>query len=164
MKILLDECLPTDFRHSFRAQEAHSAQWAGLKGKKNGELLNAAELAGYAVLLTVDQGLAYQQNLTERKLCVISIRSRTNQLEDLLALVPAIENALKTINLGEVVRIEISQRHSGSWLLLPPARLYKIPIHSTDHLQRNTLWTHSLAFADICALAERFRVHLPHHS
>lgn len=30
MKILLDECLPLDFRHSFSGHEAHTAQWAGL--------------------------------------------------------------------------------------------------------------------------------------
>ena len=29
MKILLDECLPVDFRHSFQAHEAHTAEWAG---------------------------------------------------------------------------------------------------------------------------------------
>ena len=46
---------PVDFRHSFPGHEAHSAEWAGLKGKKNGELLQAAEGAGYQVLLTVDQ-------------------------------------------------------------------------------------------------------------
>jgi hypothetical protein len=55
MKILLNECLPLDFRHSFPGHDAHTAQWAGLKGKKNGELLRAAEVAGYDVLLTVDQ-------------------------------------------------------------------------------------------------------------
>jgi hypothetical protein len=45
MKILLDECLPLD----------HTVQWAGFKGKQNGELLRAAEADGYDVLLTVDQ-------------------------------------------------------------------------------------------------------------
>ena len=54
MKILLDVCLPVDFRHSFPTHGAHTAQWAGLKGKGNGELLRAAEIAGYDVLLTVD--------------------------------------------------------------------------------------------------------------
>ena len=29
MKILLDECLPLDFRHSFPGHEAHTVQWAG---------------------------------------------------------------------------------------------------------------------------------------
>jgi hypothetical protein len=42
MKILSDECLPLDLRHSFPSHAAQTAQWAGLKGKKNGELLLAA--------------------------------------------------------------------------------------------------------------------------
>ena len=52
MRVLLDECLPVDFRHSIPGHEVHTAQWAGLKSKTNGELLQAAELAGYEVLLT----------------------------------------------------------------------------------------------------------------
>ncbi|HME07758.1 MAG TPA: hypothetical protein VKG25_11930 [Bryobacteraceae bacterium] len=42
MKILLDECLPVDFRHSFAKHDAHTVEWAGFKSKKNGELLLAA--------------------------------------------------------------------------------------------------------------------------
>jgi predicted nuclease of predicted toxin-antitoxin system len=61
MKVLLDECLPIDFRHELRKHEVHTAQWAGLKGKKNGELLRAAEAAGYDVFLNVDQGIPHQQ-------------------------------------------------------------------------------------------------------
>jgi predicted nuclease of predicted toxin-antitoxin system len=105
MKILLDECLPLDFRHSFPGHDAHSVEWAGLKGKKNGELLRDAELAGYEVLLTVDQGIPYQQNLAGRKLSIIPIRSRTNQLEDLLPLLEAILMALETMPPGRIVPI-----------------------------------------------------------
>jgi hypothetical protein len=47
MRIPLDECLPLDFRHSFPGHETHTAQWAGFKSKKNGDLLLAAESAGY---------------------------------------------------------------------------------------------------------------------
>ena len=36
---------------------------------KNGELLDAAETAGFGLLLTCDQNIRYQQNLTGRKLC-----------------------------------------------------------------------------------------------
>lgn len=82
MRILLDECLPVDFRHSFPMYEAHTAQWAGLKGKKNGELLRATELAGYDVLLTIDQGIPYQNNFAGRRLSIILVRARTNQMED----------------------------------------------------------------------------------
>ena len=105
MKILLDECLPLDFRHSFPGHDTHSAEWAGLKGKKNGELLRDAELAGYEVLLTVDQGIPHQQNLAGGKLAVIAIRSRTNQLEDLLPLVEAILSALEGMSPGQIVPI-----------------------------------------------------------
>ena len=76
-----------------------------MKGKKNGERLRDAELAGYEVLLTVDQGIPHQQNLAGRKLSIIPIRSRTNQLEDLLPLVEAILNALETMAPGQIVPI-----------------------------------------------------------
>ena len=105
MKILLDECPPLDFRHNFPGHDAHTAEWTGLKGRKNGELLRDAELAGYDVLLTVDQGIPHQQNVARRKLTIIAIRSRTNQLEDLLPLVGAILNALKTATPGQIVHI-----------------------------------------------------------
>jgi len=79
MKILLDECLPLDFRHSFPGRDVHTVQWAGFKGKKNGELLRAAELAGYNVLLTVDQGIPHQQNLVNRTISVIAIHAKTHR-------------------------------------------------------------------------------------
>lgn len=106
MKVLLDECLPLDFRRSFPGHDVHSAEWAGLKGKKNGDLLRDAELAGYEVLLTVDQGISHQQNLSGRKLSIILIRSRTNQLEELLPFVDAILNALESMIPGQTVPIE----------------------------------------------------------
>src|SRR5713226_3411266 len=97
MRILLDECLPVDFRHSFPDHDVNTAQWAGLKGKKNGELLRAAEAAGYDVLLTVDQGIPHQQSPARRALSIILVRSRTNQIEDLVPLVDPILQALETI-------------------------------------------------------------------
>ena len=105
MKILLDECLPFDFRHSFPNHDVHTAQWAGLKGKANSELLRAAEFAGYDVLLTVDQGIPQKQRGGSRKLAIILIRARTNQMEDLLPLAGAVSEALRRITPGRVVRI-----------------------------------------------------------
>jgi predicted nuclease of predicted toxin-antitoxin system len=105
MKILLDECLPLDLRHSFPTHDAHTAQWAGLKGARNGELLRAAEMAGYNVLLTVDQGIPHQRSPTGSRLSIILLRSQTNQIEDLLPLVTAILQTLQTIGPGETVAI-----------------------------------------------------------
>jgi predicted nuclease of predicted toxin-antitoxin system len=106
MKILLDECLPLDFRHSFANHDAHTVEWAGLKGKKNGELLHAAELAGYEVLLTVDQGISHQQSLVGRKISIIPIRAKTNQMKDLLVFAEAVLDTLRTIGPGQVMPIE----------------------------------------------------------
>jgi predicted nuclease of predicted toxin-antitoxin system len=105
MKILLDECLPVDFRHSFPSHDVHTVQWAGFKGKKNGELLQAATIAGYDVLITVDQGIPRHKSSGSQKISIILIRSRTNQMEDLLPLAPAIVNALESIQHGQTVVI-----------------------------------------------------------
>jgi predicted nuclease of predicted toxin-antitoxin system len=105
VKILLDECLPIDFRHSFPSHEAHTAEWAGLKGRKNGDLLRSAEAAGYDVLLTVDQGIPHQQPPANRRISIILIRARTNQLEDLLPLVDAILSALETAEPGRTSEV-----------------------------------------------------------
>lgn len=42
--------------------------WATLR---NGDLLRAAEDAGYEVMVTADQDLSYQQNLSEHKLALV---------------------------------------------------------------------------------------------
>jgi hypothetical protein len=102
VKILLDECLPVDFRHHLSGHPVHSAEWAGLKGLKNGDLLREAENAGYDVLLTTGQGIPHQQNLAPRRISIILIQSPTNQIEDLVPLVGAILSKLAEIQPGQV--------------------------------------------------------------
>ena len=102
MKILLDECLPVDFRRHLAGHEVHTAEWAGFKSLKNGRLLREAEDAGYEVSLTTDQGIPYQQNPAGRKISVLVIRSRTNQIEDLLTVVAAIQIRLANIQPGQI--------------------------------------------------------------
>jgi len=105
VKILLDECLPLDFRHHLPGHQVHTAEWAGLKGLKNGQLLREAVSAGYDVFLTTDQGIPHQQNLAQHNIGVLVIRSRTNQMEDLLPTVGAILRELKTIQPGQIVGV-----------------------------------------------------------
>ena len=105
MKLLLDECLPVDFRHSFPGHDTHTVQWTGFKSKKNGELLRAAEMAGYQVFLTVDQGIPRQPFASRRRISIIALRSRTNQIEDLVPLADAILDALPTIEPGQILVI-----------------------------------------------------------
>ncbi len=41
----------------------------------NGDLLQAAEEAGYSLFVTTDQNLRYQQNLHERKIAIVVLLS-----------------------------------------------------------------------------------------
>lgn len=105
MKVLLDECLPIAFRHSFPTHEVHTAEWAGFKGLKNGNLLREAERAGYAAFVTADQGILHQQNYFGLGIAIVVVTSPTNKIEDLLTRVQAIEQALANLAPGSLVRI-----------------------------------------------------------
>jgi hypothetical protein len=106
VKILLDECLPRDLRKHLAGHDCKTVPQAGLAGKSNGELLMLAEGAGWQVLLTVDRGISYQQNIAGRTISVAVIRAKSNRLPDLLPKVPAILDALSSIKPGEVVEID----------------------------------------------------------
>jgi hypothetical protein len=101
----LDECVPQDFCKSFVDDECHAARRVGLGGKKNGELLNAAEHAGFEVLITVDQNMPHQQNLDGRGLALLIIHAQSNKLRDLLPHVPACLTGLRRIQSGQVLRV-----------------------------------------------------------
>ena len=69
MKLLIDECVDERLRLLFPGHECQTARFANLAGLKNGRLLETAEEAGFDVLITVDQNIPDQQNLTQRKYC-----------------------------------------------------------------------------------------------
>ena len=52
--------------HDVRTVQQQS--WAGLK---NGVLLGRAEAAGFAVMITGDQNIEYQQNIAKSKLGIV---------------------------------------------------------------------------------------------
>jgi predicted nuclease of predicted toxin-antitoxin system len=105
MRILLDECIDERFRNSFSAYDCQTTRFAGLAGLKNGEILLAAEAAGFAVFVTVDQGLAYQQNLSGRKIAIVILRAKSNRLKDLLPLVSTCLAAIESVLPGQVIYI-----------------------------------------------------------
>ena len=105
MKLLIDECVDERLRHLVPGYECQTARHAGLAGLKNGLLLDAAEVAGFDALITVDQNIPEQQNLSARKLSILILRDSTNRLRDLAPLVPGAITALAVIFPGQVVRI-----------------------------------------------------------
>jgi len=105
MKLLIDECVDERLRLLFPGYDCQSARFANLAGLKNGRLLEAAEAAGFEVLITVDQNIPDQQNLSEKKIALVILCGPTNRLRDLAFLVPAAILAIGSIRAGEVVRI-----------------------------------------------------------
>lgn len=105
MRLLIDECVDERLRFLFPGHDCQSARFARLAGLKNGRLLEAAEAAGFDVLITVDQNIPDQQNLSNRKISVLILCGLTNRLRDLAGLVPAALSSLDSIGQGVVVRI-----------------------------------------------------------
>jgi predicted nuclease of predicted toxin-antitoxin system len=105
MRLLLDECVDERLRFLFSPHECHSARYAGLAGLKNGELLLAAETAGFEVIVTVDQNLPDQQNLGSRRMSVLILCAPTNRINDLTRLVPIALEALDSIQAGQAVKV-----------------------------------------------------------
>jgi hypothetical protein len=87
MRILLDECLPRKLRLLLVGHEAVTVAQAGWSGIKNGKLLGLAQ-EGFDVFSTIDQNLAAQQNLSQFKVAVVILESTSNELEQLIPLVP----------------------------------------------------------------------------
>ena len=105
MRVLLDECVNQRLRNYLRRHECESAEYAGFAGLKNGDFLDAAESAHFGVLLTVDRGLEYEQNLAGRRIAIIIFRSKSIALQDLLPHVPACLAVLLSIKSGKIAKI-----------------------------------------------------------
>jgi hypothetical protein len=71
MRILFDQGVPLPIRGYLEGHEVRTAAQEGWDTLKNGELLAAAETAGFDVFLTTDKNIRYQQNLSVRKIALM---------------------------------------------------------------------------------------------
>jgi hypothetical protein len=71
---------------------AYELGWATFK---NGELLAAAENNGFQFLVTTDTNLAYQQNLSNRKIAIVVLSSTSwpRIQKNITAIVQAVDTA-----------------------------------------------------------------------
>ena len=104
MKILLDECVPSPLRKLLSAHECRTAQEMGWKSIRNGELLALAE-GKFDLFVTADQGLAYEQNLRDRRIAILELS--TNKLRAIEAAGPKLRDAIEKILPAEFRRLEI---------------------------------------------------------
>lgn len=77
-------------------------KWSGIR---NGELLTLAINAGFAVFVTADQNLKYQQNLRNYRIGIVVLIARSNKIDDLQVLVPEALEAIRSITPGKFINI-----------------------------------------------------------
>ena len=105
MKILFDANTPAPLAASLHGHDISRADELGWQGLENGELLDAAEKAGFDILLTCDQNIRYQQNLTGRKLAVVILS--TNHWPSLRQVAERIASMVDFAQRGQLMRIDI---------------------------------------------------------
>ena len=103
MKVLFDQGTPVPLRRSLPDHTISTAFELGWSTLANGELLTAAEAAGFDVLVTTDRNIRHQQNLTGRRLGALVLP--TTDWATIRRHVAAVAAALAGIRPGEVVEL-----------------------------------------------------------
>lgn len=104
MRLLLDESLPVRLRAELAGHELVTVPEMGWAGKTNGELLSLAR-GRFDISVTADQGIEYQQTLTNGDVAVVVLAGHTNRYGDLVALIPATLDAIQNVRPGNLVRV-----------------------------------------------------------
>ncbi len=71
MLVLFDQSTPVPIRPFLKGHTVETAWQRGWDKLKNGDLLKAAEEAGFEVLVTPDKNIRYQQNLSEHAIAIV---------------------------------------------------------------------------------------------
>ena len=105
MRILLDNCTPRPLRRYLTEHQVDTARERGWEQLRNGALLQMVEGEGYEVLLTTDQSMPFQQNMTGRRIAIVALSE--NKWPILQRHVAEITAALEDIRPGEIREVLI---------------------------------------------------------
>lgn len=104
MRILLDDWR---LRRDLPGHTVESVPLLGWAGMKNGALLTEAQ-KNFDVLLTMDNNMPYQQNLSKYRIAVIALRAVSNRLADTRPLMPKVLAALPSVQPGALTIVSPS--------------------------------------------------------
>jgi len=93
-RILFDVNVPRPLGRLLTGHDIELADHIGWREMTNGELLSAAEQAGFDLMLTADSNLRYQQNLSGRRISIIALSTNAwpiirNHVERITAAIDA---------------------------------------------------------------------------
>jgi hypothetical protein len=105
MRVLFDDGVPRGVASALGAHSVDEVRSCGWDKFQNGELLDAAESAGFNVLLTTDRNIRYQQNLTARKIAIVALSK--GQWTLIRKSLPEIAAAVDAATPGSFTEVEI---------------------------------------------------------
>ena len=105
MRVLCDIGTPRGIATALRGHTVEEARSRGWDTLRNGELLDAAERAGFDVFITTDRNIRHQQNLTGRRIAVVVLsKGRWNLIRSQL---PEIAATVERATPGSFAEVEI---------------------------------------------------------
>ena len=105
MRLLLDECVPARLQKALPGHDVSTVVQAGWSGVKNGRLL-ALAAKQFDAFVTVDKSLPYQQNQNTLPIAVLVLDAHSNELQQLLPMMPALEICLASLVAGSYVLVK----------------------------------------------------------
>jgi len=105
-RILFDKSVPWPLKRYLAGHQILAAEDEGWAEVSNGQLIALAEKAGYEALVTCDQNIQYQQNLTGRKISLVILGS--NIWTAIQPMIPQIVEAVNRTSSGSFEVIDIA--------------------------------------------------------
>jgi len=112
MRILFDQGTPAPLCHLLSQHSVSTSFECGWSSLTNGDLLAAAELADFDLLVTTDRNLRYKQNLAKRTIAIV-VLSFTN-LPRIRKHVVEISSATRDIKASGFAEVEIPNPNRNS--------------------------------------------------
>ncbi|MGA3372247.1 MAG: hypothetical protein ABSC48_10865 [Terracidiphilus sp.] len=94
--ILFDNGTPRGLARFLSGHSVEEARTRGWEELANGELIDAAEQAGFEVMVTTDKNIRYQQNLTARRIALVVLEHSQWPMVRLVA-----ENIVAAVNAAQ---------------------------------------------------------------
>jgi hypothetical protein len=103
-KVALDEGVPEQIAAHLSGHDVQSVRQLGLKGMKNGKLLDAIEAGRFRAFITNDKRMEREQNLSRRPFAILLLS--TNHWPTIEPNVGAIASAIEEARRGSICKVD----------------------------------------------------------